>query len=62
MTQDLVDEYGGTVEFIGKYKGKKVFLFKPEKDCEIGLPFAYIEDTNGYKRIENVLYVLSNLQ
>ncbi|MDR2131005.1 MAG: hypothetical protein LBP56_07580 [Odoribacteraceae bacterium] len=38
----LIDVYGDSFDYLGKYKGKDVFLFRFPEDACTGFPFVYL--------------------
>ena len=40
----LIERYGDSIEFIGIYKGKQVYLYRFPEDVEAGFPFYFLYD------------------
>ena len=40
----LIESYGDSIEYIGIYKGKQVYLYRFPKDVETGFPFYFLYD------------------
>ena len=40
----LIESYGDSIEFIGIYKGKQVYLYRFPEDVEAGFPFYFLYD------------------
>ena len=43
----LIESYGDSIEFIGIYKGKQVYLYRFPEDVETGFPFYFLYDGNS---------------
>ena len=41
---ELIESYGDSIEYIGIYKGKQVYLYRFPKDVETGFPFYFLYD------------------
>ena len=41
---ELIEIYGDSIEYIGIYKGKQVYLYRFPKDVETGFPFYFLYD------------------
>ena len=41
---ELIEIYGDSIEYIGIYKGKQVYLYRFPKDVEAGFPFYFLYD------------------
>ena len=40
----LIESYGDSIEYIGIYKGKQVYLYRFPEDVEAGFPFYFLYD------------------
>lgn len=40
--KSLIDLYGETFDYLGKYKGEDAFLFRFPEDSNTGFPFIYL--------------------
>jgi hypothetical protein len=41
---ELIEIYGESIDYIGIYKGKQVYLYRFPKDVEMGFPFYFLYD------------------
>lgn len=41
---ELIEAYGDSIDYIGIYKGKQVYLYRFPEDIETGFPFYYLYD------------------
>ena len=41
---ELIESYGDSIEYIGIYKGKQVYLYRFPEDVETGFPFYFLYD------------------
>ena len=41
---ELIEVYGDSIDYIGIYKGKQVYLYRFPEDIETGFPFYYLYD------------------
>ena len=41
---ELIEIYGESIDYIGIYKGKQVYLYRFPEDIETGFPFYYLFD------------------
>lgn len=41
---ELIEAYGDSIDYIGIYKGKQVYLYRFPEDIETGFPFYYLFD------------------
>ena len=41
---ELIEIYGESIDYIGIYKGKQVYLYRFPEDIETGFPFYYLYD------------------
>jgi hypothetical protein len=55
--QSLIDIYGDSFDYLGKYKGRDAFLFRFPEDSCTGFPFVYlfaagkVTEITGFKAI-----------
>lgn len=40
--KSLIDLYGDTFDYLGKYKGQHAFLFRFPEDTDTGFPYIYL--------------------
>lgn len=63
----LVDTYGDTFDYLGKYKGKDVFLFCFPEDACTGFPFVYlhkdghVQEITGFEALDIINLFVENL-
>ena len=41
---ELIEIYGESIDYIGIYKGKQVYLYRFPEDVETGFPFYFLYD------------------
>ena len=41
---ELIESYGDSIDYIGIYKGKQVYLYRFPEDVETGFPFYFLYD------------------
>lgn len=41
---ELIEAYGDSIDYIGIYKGKQVYLYRFPEDVETGFPFYFLHD------------------
>ena len=41
---ELIEVYGDSIDYIGIYKGKQVYLYRFPEDIETGFPFYFLYD------------------
>lgn len=41
---ELIETYGDSIDYIGIYKGKQVYLYRFPEDIETGFPFYFLYD------------------
>ena len=41
---ELIELYGESIDYIGIYKGKQVYLYRFPEDVETGFPFYFLYD------------------
>lgn len=41
---ELIEAYGDSIDYIGIYKSKQVYLYRFPEDIETGFPFYYLYD------------------
>ena len=42
VASHLIEEYGDNFDYLGKYEGADVYMFKFQEDADTGFPFVYI--------------------
>lgn len=65
--KSLIDLYGDTFDYLGKYKGKGAFLFRFPENSNTGFPFIYlikgdkVTEITGFEALEILNSLVENL-
>ncbi len=65
--KSLIDIYGDTFDYLGKYKGKDAFVFRFPDDANTGFPYIYlfkddkVTEITGFEALDILNLLVENL-
>ncbi len=65
--KSLIDIYGNTFDYLGKYKGKDAFVFRFPDDANTGFPYIYlfkddkVTEITGFEALDILNLLVENL-